>query len=108
MARTRKKATPAHYAAAHFEPVPGLTEAIGSRAEWLAKMGSRYPTMWVGAATMRMTVEEVTAMAAKEPEAIAEMIKCIIDLKKSLRAESEIMETASIRLLSGCCRAGLI
>jgi len=108
MAKRKAKATSADYAAVHFEPVLGLAEALGTRSEWLTKMGSRYPTMWIGAATMRMTVEEVTAMVAKEPEAIADMIKCITDLKESLEAERSVMESASARLLAGCCRAGLI
>lgn len=108
MAKNRKKATPLDYAGIDFEPVPGLAESLGSRAEWLAKMGNRYPTMWIGAATMRMTVEEVTAMAAAQPEAITDMISCIIDLKEKLAVESEVMEAASLRLLSGCCRSGLV
>lgn len=108
MAKAARKATVAHFAATHFEPVLGLTELLGSRAEWLAKMGDRYPTMWVGAATMAMTVEQVTAMAAQQPEAVAELITCIADLKESLEAERRVMESASARLLCGCARAGLV
>ncbi len=108
MAKRQSKATPADYAAVHFEPVLGLAESLGSRMEWLAKMGDRYPTMWVAASTLRLTVAEVTAMAAAQPDATAEMIKCITNLKEKLEAERQVVETASIRLLAGCCKAGLL
>lgn len=106
--RGRKLATVADYASIDFEPVPGLAESLGSRAEWLAKMGDRYPTMWFGAATMRMTMEEVTAMAAAQPEATTNIMECIRDLHEKLQAESEIMNAAFLRMMSGCCRAGLV
>lgn len=103
-----KPGTTADFANIDFEPVLGLAEAMGSRAEWIEKMGDRYPTMWLGAATMRMTPQQLTEMAAKEPEAVADMIGCILNLRDRLEAEADVMRAASVRLIAGCCKAGLI
>lgn len=108
MAKKPKKATPADYASVEFEPVLGLAEAMGSRAEWLTKMETRYVTLYLGAATLAKTPEQLATMATAQPDATVELMKCVNDLSEKLAAESEIMRTAEIRLMAGCCRAGLL
>lgn len=103
---TNKTATVEDYATVTFEPwPPGTIEKIGDRAKWNRRTDEDYPVIFLAAAAMERTPEQLAAIGDEETAvASVEIAEHLLDMVERYRGLSEMLQAAQLRIMAGLSR----
>ena len=78
---------------------PAMDVPAFSRAEWMERAGEQALTAAMGTQILKLDQAGLTAMGAKEPEALVDLLKCVTAYREWLESALDTMGAVEARLM---------